>query len=109
MRKSARLAIAALMVTMGATNVNAITTMGGRSCGQWENRAQDNMARLAAEGWLMGFMSGLAIGSSKDVLADPDGASLVLWMDNYCKAHPLEKIGTGGVVLYFELLRRQKP
>jgi len=56
----------------------------------------------------MGFMTGLAVDSQKDVLAEPDGDSLILWMDNYCKSHPLDTVGAGATVLYRELLSRKR-
>jgi hypothetical protein len=103
-----RLAVAAMILLVGVGDANALTTVGDRSCGQWEGRAQNGYAKLAIESWLMGFLTGLAVGTDKDVLAVPDGASLMLWMDNYCRANPLDTIGTGGKALYLELLARQR-
>ncbi len=100
--------VAAFGVAVIATNANALATIGDRSCGQWSTRTQNPYEQIGSGNWLMGMMTGLAVGTSKDVLADTDGDSMMLWMDNYCRAHPLDRIGTAATVLYFELLARKK-
>ncbi len=98
----------ALTILAVATSAMAVTTIGDRSCGQWVGRTKSPIEHIGPENWLMGFMTGLSVGSQKDVLAEPDGDSLILWMDNYCKSHPLDKVGTGATVLYYELISRKR-
>jgi hypothetical protein len=85
-----------------------------RSCGVWidERSHGDSKSALdssVSQTWLMGFLSGIAVGLGEDFLKDaPDGASLYLWMDNYCRAHPLNSIGDGGMDLALELVAKKK-
>jgi hypothetical protein len=102
------IAMMALALLTAENSVMALTTIGDRSCGQWVGRTKSPLDRIGAENWLMGFMTGLAVDSQKDVLAEPDGDSLILWMDNYCKSHPLDTVGAGATVLYRELLSRKR-
>ncbi|MFP3556948.1 hypothetical protein [Paraburkholderia sp. SIMBA_054] len=85
---------------------NATTVMGVRSCGQWTARNASALDRAAAEAWLLGYLGGLATGSRVDVLRDTDYDSLMAWMDNYCKAHPIERVTSGAAQLYLELQGR---
>lgn len=84
----------------------ALTTMGDRSCGEWINRHSDPIAEVADQSWLTGVMTGLMIGGAIDILAGTDGPSIFLWMDDYCRAHPLDSVGTGAGTLGLELLKR---
>jgi hypothetical protein len=107
-KKASLLLSAAMTLGMAWSNAHALSSIGDRTCGQWATRKQMPYNELSAEAWLMGFMTGPAVGTSKDVLADTDGDSVNLWMDNYCRAHPLDRVGTGATTLYFELLARKK-
>lgn len=102
------LAIAAFSLGVVTTSANALSTVGDRSCGKWSARKQNPYTEASSEAWLMGYMTGLAIASEKDVLADTDGESMILWMDNYCRTHPLDLVGTGGATLFFELMGRKR-
>lgn len=101
-------AIVALSLGVATSNVNALTTVGDRSCGQWTVRKQNPYAEAGSEAWLMGFMTGLAVASEKDAISDTDGDSMILWMDNYCRTHPLERLSNGAATLFFELMARKK-
>ena len=61
------------------------------------------ISHLGDVAWLSGILTGLAIGMNVDILAEPDGDSIALWMDNYCRAHPLDKLSAGAVALALEL------
>jgi hypothetical protein len=102
------LAITAFSVGVVATSANAFSTIGDRSCGKWSTRRQNPYVEASSEAWLMGYMTGLASASEKDVLADTDGESIILWMDNYCRTHPLDRVGAGGATLFFELMGRKR-
>lgn len=91
---------------------------GGTDCGQWlEHRKGENaVAQLADTSWLAGFLSGLNTGYSnkapenlKDPLTELQSLpQAFVWMDNYCKAHPLEDTRRGAMELFFELIDRKK-
>lgn len=102
------LVIAAFSFIVIANNTHAIMTIGDRSCGQWSSRKENPYLKMVVHSWLMGFMSGLAVGTDEDVIAGTDGESIDLWMDNYCHKHPLERLSMDASLLYFELKARQK-
>lgn len=54
----------------------------------------------------LGYLSGLAMQSDKDVLAGLDAPSLYLWVTNYCKANPLETTTNAGYILFLELSKK---
>jgi hypothetical protein len=95
-----------LLVMLASRDAMALATMGDRSCGTWATRKQDFTTDISSTAWLTGFMTGMAVGTSVDVLRDVDGDSVLLWMDNYCKAHPLDKVATGAATLFIELRGR---
>ncbi len=101
-----RVAVAAALVScmMVSSPALAITTIGDRTCGQWVAQRKDG----AVQNWLAGYLTGLAVAFNNDALAEPDGESIFLWMDNYCAAHPLDRVATGGRALFDELIRRIK-
>lgn len=85
--------------------------MGARSCGDWlkyKPTGEDKAwPRMVAESWLVGYLSGIAVGVGKDALKGASASSLFVWMDNYCQANPLDDIDDGGNKLYFELAKRK--
>jgi hypothetical protein len=81
--------------------------MGARGCGKWMERKGDGYASVANEAWLGGALSGIAMISNNDFIKGTDAASLYLWMDNYCQAHPLDDVADGAMALAAELTRRK--
>ena len=78
-----------------------------RCCGKWISEDDDNASHFAYEAWLFGYLSGVAYAVNKDILKDTDRPSIELWMDNYCKANPLNKVYQGANDLYFELVKQK--
>ena len=102
------LILAALMAAVGL-HVQAIGIVGARSCGAWiANSTQTTASREADRAWLVGFLSGLAIGARKDFLRGIDSDSMYLWIDNYCRANPLKFLDSAGVALAQELIDQKK-
>lgn len=105
----ALLAVATLGGVSGSAS--AVQIIGGASCGKWIERheASDKAPwpAVATENWLIGYLSGIALHSKKDILRDADTASLVLWMTNYCNENPLNNISDGAQDLYFELKNKR--
>jgi hypothetical protein len=81
---------------------------GSESCGSWSAAAQRGTSdpkRVAYKAWLTGYVTAANLNR---VLADrpdftPDGEGMVGWVDNYCRAHPLETIADASVQLTLEL------
>jgi hypothetical protein len=83
------------------------TAMGFRGCGTWiKDRAEKSWAATVEEGWLTGYLSGIAISSDVDFLKGADGNSFMFWMDNYCRDNPLSNLAVGGFQLASELKKR---
>lgn len=92
-----------ISVNAGATGVMQI---GTPSCGNWVKEGINNSAMGGAYFyWLSGYLSGMAVATNKDILRDADTASIVLWMDNYCKENPLRHVDYAANELFTELKR----
>lgn len=86
-----------------------ITYLGTMSCGSWVQAKQqgDLASRDRYRMWVVGFLSGSAIQTNRDVLEGIDEASLSTWVDNYCQKHPLEKLVAAADALFDELSTRK--
>jgi len=108
--KSRGINIALVCLLLG-TAAKAVEIRGSRSCGVWmEHRATSprGIGVIAAESWLVGYLSGKANSLGKDFLKDTDNESLFAWTDNYCKTSPLDRIDNAGDELSKELIRRKR-
>lgn len=69
---------------------------GTRGCGEWVAARRGGTASSAGavnmEGWILGYLSGNADALNIDILRNVSAESIFLWMDNYCKANPLERL-----------------
>ena len=97
------------LVSASQSFAGSIQGAGALPCGEWveqRTRGDHNMA-LA---WVMGFMSSYNHytynGSKKNgTFGDINHNSIALWMDNYCKANPLESVYGGSVKLIEEMVK----
>lgn len=105
MKINTKLVLLALFACI-TTNANAITRMGAISCGEWV-AYQANTKSFAQQYWLSGFISGMAAGAREDILDGVSGESLTLWVDNYCRANPLEDTFSAGILLFMELEKQK--
>jgi hypothetical protein len=86
----------------------AVIVRGMPSCGTWvQTRQAGDMASIGNRLWLIGFLSGVAAGTQKDLLKTTDNDSITLWMDNYCRANPLNDLEDGAETLAKELMKRK--
>ena len=98
-----------LLVLCSSAATGVVLRGGSSSCGQWvQDRRADGKPEDSSRFWLMGYMSGLARGTDKDILKDTDSASIILWMENYCRANPLKSVADGADVLFNELEQKIK-
>jgi len=109
MRKVIFIILVCTLATTAAAQ--AITVRGGSSCGQWiasktsAPPEADNWLRLTNEIWLIGYLSGRAMGTNVDFFEDgPDNESMQLWMDNYCRENPLSSVTDGAENLWYEVI-----
>ena len=87
-------------------DAQAVEIRGVISCGMWAASRTANNS-LPNELWLVAFLSGIAFNSEKDFLSGTDTFSITAWMDNYCKANPLDYVMKGASTLSKELIRRK--
>lgn len=98
--------------------VHAETDYGVADCGEWLENSTTKLTlnKIADMRWLGGYLSGLNTAysasvpeNSRDPLRELQSLpQALLWMDNYCKAHPLENIKSGALDLFIELVKRKK-
>lgn len=71
------------------------TIMGSgiASCGTWTAQRRARQSDTF-EQWVVGFLAGVGWVGDKgdDPLRGLDAQAVLAWMDNYCQAHPLERI-----------------
>jgi hypothetical protein len=102
----AALAVALAAVISVARRADAYTVVGSGtgSCGAWaaHHRAfypgapptDDAQSFLGDMQWVFGFLSGIGFSSvnGDDPAAGVEGERIIAWIDNYCQAHPLDKL-----------------
>lgn len=113
MRKSFLVVLLSFMTvasSAGGADAGGVMVRGSLSCGRWvEVRTATRPPNTSyAEAWVIGFVSGFSLAKGQDVLSDTDSASVFLWMDNYCRANPLNDVTTGAFQLFGELAQRPK-
>ena len=105
--KSFFLVLAILLVSAGTSAQAAKPTIfGGYDCGQWIRKGKGH----PMESWAVGYLSGLnwmhvAAGlKPNDPLDELNSVDQIyVWLDNYCKAAPLQRVDLGVVTLFEEL------
>jgi hypothetical protein len=89
--------------------------VGSNSCGSWTQvRRAGGVMAGTYESWIAGFLSGsnsIISGELKvDILEQQtklaDAQDINVWIDNYCKSHPLVPISEVANELGRELIRR---
>lgn len=101
--------VALVCLSLLSTSVPAVTVLGGGSCGQWiSDRKSNKMMSATKEFWLLGYISGLAAATDKDVLKGMDSNSMEAWIDNYCGNNPLDRFVNAADALFIELVKRTK-
>lgn len=101
-------AVLIIISILVSTTAFAVDTRGVRSCGVWIKERQNGRGGISSQTWLVGYLSGLAVGSGKDFMNGTDNDSIYLWVDNYCRANPLEHLLSAGEELATELIRKKK-
>ena len=98
-----RIKVILVLLTLVTSNANAVTGFGVPDCGEWITKHS-----VAHKSWLLGYIS--ASSSYVDSYENKDPYSKItsaeqifLWMDNYCKANPLNDVRAGAIMLGYEL------
>ncbi|WP_224043905.1 hypothetical protein [Paraburkholderia unamae] len=108
-RKLAATVVAALTL-IAATGVHAVTIRGVDSCGEWvevHKSSAPSIGSVTAERWVVGYLSGVATGTGKEIIKGADNDSIFLFITNYCRANPLDNVADASGSLMDELIRRK--
>jgi hypothetical protein len=119
MKTLLRIAIVGVALMLFSEVTLAVNVRGDISCGIWveerqkEARGGDYIGALVNQAWLIGFFSGQAAGSNKEFWGKQnvnilDVPSVLLWMDNYCRANPLKTVVNGADTLFEERTKGKK-
>ena len=123
-----RACIVGLALASALCKADAVTTRGGPGCATWlRNREADRQAdfsdqngtggvhnlvvraaTLSDTSWLLGNLSGRAVESGFDYLANAEPDALYLWVDGYCQQRPLDSLRDASSELAAELRKRAK-
>ena len=103
--------ITTLALALGlATSAGAqTTTFGDSDCGEWLSAPS-----AAKKAWVLGYLTGINEMHQLSRLEPPDPLDAMnsadqayVWLDNYCRQNPLERVRSGARDLYTELARRK--
>jgi len=105
-----RFALALICLSL-STALVAAEVRGTRSCRKWvEERAlaegskdMNRIPVLISKSWFLGYLAGRASSAKRDLFGSVDDESVFLWLDNYCRDHPQENLGSAGLALEKEL------
>lgn len=102
--------------TPAFSNQVRVLAYGGQSCGDWTKERHSNSgAAVAMESWTLGYITGFnAYGlpdtvATADVSGNASSEALFAWLDNYCRANPLDTLHVATDKLINELLGRLQP
>ena len=110
------LTMALVLANAGAANAASDWNVGigATSCGEWltarASPPDDPGYFLATAylGWVQGYLVGANFANSKDFPAPPNGAAIAPWLDNHCRAHPLDDLFQSANGLALDLVRRAR-
>jgi hypothetical protein len=91
-----------------ATDTYHILGAGADSCGAWSAQKGTALGNLNNM-WILGFVTAVnryALMIDDNVARGTNAEGLFAWVDNYCRAHPLDNIATATDNLIGELQRR---
>jgi len=99
---AAVLLIAMSNVWAGGGPTGGYTTLGVRSCGTYiQDRQAHGVGYVIEQGWVGGYISAYnrLMPDTVNILGGTDLDSVMLWLANYCNAHPLEDLADAMVAL----------
>jgi hypothetical protein len=109
-----RLLLVTVISIAAMSNANAFVVKGTPDCGLWMKERKNSKSNnptwdeIVNRAWLVGFLSGLnADERNSNFLAKASADQIYLWVDNYCKANPLNDLADGGQTLSIELIKKK--
>jgi hypothetical protein len=117
--KMIRKAMLAIITTIGLglqsfpIAAQTIKGSGNDNCGEWLKYRQrlasqrftdrDVLLLNMEQSWIDGFVSGIAAFKSVDLLESHPGEGMYVFVDNYCRSNPLDRILSATIALVGEL------
>jgi hypothetical protein len=97
-----------LLWAQRARNTEMVYGIGTESCGSWiKTRTEPARGEwLPAGAWVQGWISAADHYAVPGPLARTDGDAMAAWLDQYCNAHPLDRLDIAAGQLAVELSRR---
>lgn len=93
-----------IALLLAGPGIEAATIRGVPDCAYWlRDREPGGNASYFNAMWLVGYLSGAAVHSDRDILRTIDSESIAAWMDRYCKANSSSNIAEGSEMLFAEL------
>jgi hypothetical protein len=91
-------------------NAYVVRGAGTKSCEKWIAEENKELLRNFNTSWLLGFISATAksLRNDKFTPESMNNSTLIEWVDNYCKDHPLDNIATASAALAIEFQNRAK-
>ncbi|HBE91221.1 MAG TPA: hypothetical protein DDW55_01355 [Gammaproteobacteria bacterium] len=81
---------------------------GNVTCKEWKSQRETN-EYFSAGNWILGFLSGTAWDSGRNILPGQQPKKLFVFVDNYCIASEKETISDAAVALAYHLLDNNRP
>lgn len=114
---TALLATSASLVS--AQPIHEISGVGVQSCGDWAANRQKVASKqtgadwneLVYVSWVQGFLSGFngaAWGAKSKTFGVPGPETITIYLDKYCREHPLDNLVSGSIELMVDLKRRAR-
>ena len=92
-----------VIATVSSQSLAVVNVRGMSACGGWLNRGNGELAQMR-QAWVIGYLSGRAAATDKDLLSGTDDATIFLWLDNFCRANPNKDVEDGAAALAGELI-----
>jgi hypothetical protein len=107
--------IVAALISLFSTGVMGQPMMyglGTQGCGKYvavadQGKRGDGQEVYQYITWMSGFMSHASSVNGVDYFKNSDTESVQLWLENYCRAHPLEPFAIAVAQLMVELSKKQ--
>ena len=97
------------LVFVGFANAQT-TYIGSPECRDWLNPRDVSgvsLEHLRNNAWLVGFLSGVAAGTGKNILAGEDATDLQQKVSQHCRAKPSLAVSEAALYVVIELKRKK--
>ncbi len=99
------IAMLSMCLQSKAGDTVTIKGAGARGCGTWLKET-DSVMRLTNLNWILGYLSGAATATRKNVLKEVDADSIEAAISKYCQENPLEGMDSATATVFKQLADR---